>query len=202
MSNYIFPPSPNYGTTDEPYVKWNNGFTNDELDTFISYCDSQVLEKGTIGGNPDTLTVKTSIRESLISWIDLNPNTELAYERLAHIARQLNGQFYKFDLWGFHEHFQYTIYKSEDSSHYTWHQDLNIGSIGPPRKFTLVMQLSDPSEYEGGDLQLMTSHDPMTVPKEKGLIVAFPSYQVHRVTPVTAGIRKSLVIWVVGPSFK
>ena len=41
-----------------------------------------------------------------------------------------------------------------------------------------------------------------TAPKERGTVIAFPSYQLHRVTPVTAGIRKSLVAWVLGPDFR
>ena len=70
-----------------------------------------------------------------------------------------------------------------------------------PRKLTLVLQLSDPSEYEGGELQSLTSLQPGTVNKKKGIIAAFPSWTLHQVTPVTKGVRKTLVIWVAGPQF-
>ena len=66
----------------------------------------------------------------------------------------------------------------------------------------MVLQLSDPLEYVGGDLQIFTSPEPTSVDKEKGLIAAFPSYVLHKVTPVTQGTRKTLVVWVCGPSFK
>jgi PKHD-type hydroxylase len=70
------------------------------------------------------------------------------------------------------------------------------------RKLSLVLQLSDPSEYEGGELQTMSGPNHCAVDRQKGLIAAFPSYMLHRVTPVTKGTRYSLVVWICGPSFK
>jgi PKHD-type hydroxylase len=64
------------------------------------------------------------------------------------------------------------------------------------------VQLADPSEYEGGNLQVMTSGQPQTVRKQRGLIAVFPSYVLHQVTPVTQGSRQSLVAWVSGPAFR
>jgi PKHD-type hydroxylase len=66
----------------------------------------------------------------------------------------------------------------------------------------LVVQLSDPSEYEGGELRLHTSQEPVIIRKEKGMVVCFPSYTLHEVTPVTRGERYTLVGWVHGPAFK
>ena len=90
-----------------------------------------------------------------------------------------------------------------NQNYYDWHVD-----IGPTfasyRKLSMVIQLSNPEEYEGGDLQIF---DPIvsdenfpykSVPKKKGSIIVFPSFLPHRVTPVTGGIRKSLVWWVGG----
>jgi PKHD-type hydroxylase len=64
-----------------------------------------------------------------------------------------------------------------------------------------VLQLTDPSEYEGGNLQVCdgTIHN---VRKQRGLVAAFPSYTLHQVTPVTKGSRQSLVAWITGPSFR
>jgi PKHD-type hydroxylase len=72
----------------------------------------------------------------------------------------------------------------------------------PPRKLSVVLQLSDPSEYEGGDLEIMNCSEPTQVKKEKGLVTAFPSFMLHRVTPVTKGIRRTLVVWLTGPRFR
>lgn len=63
------------------------------------------------------------------------------------------------------------------------------------------MQLTDPHEYEGGELEL---HDGVFkyLPKNQGAVIAFPSYVLHKVNPVTRGVRHSLVTWVTGPQFK
>jgi PKHD-type hydroxylase len=66
----------------------------------------------------------------------------------------------------------------------------------------LSVQLSDPSDYEGGDLLLHISADPKKAPKNQGQVILFPSHTLHEVTPVTKGIRYSLVAWVTGPKFK
>jgi PKHD-type hydroxylase len=62
--------------------------------------------------------------------------------------------------------------------------------------------LSDPEEYEGGELLLKTSAFPIKTLNKKGTIIFFPSYVLHEVTPVTKGTRKTLVGWVLGPNFK
>jgi PKHD-type hydroxylase len=62
--------------------------------------------------------------------------------------------------------------------------------------------LTDPSNYEGGNLEFMLSKKIDTAKKDRGTVVAFPAYRLHRVTPVTKGIRKSIVVWVTGPQFR
>ena len=57
-------------------------------------------------------------------------------------------------------------------------------------------------EYEGGDLRLYGGDDYDTAPKKQGTIIGFPSYVLHEVTPVTSGVRYSLVGWAQGPKFK
>ena len=113
----------------------------------------------------------------------------------------MNSQFYKFELTGFGEALQLTNYDHSEQGMYGWHQD--YGSVGgPSRKLSLVLQLTDPSEYEGGNLQIMTSGEPINVHKQRGLVTVFPSYTVHQVTPVTQGSRQSLVAWITGPEFR
>jgi PKHD-type hydroxylase len=98
------------------------------------------------------------------------------------------------------EDMQYTVYGS-GGDHYNWHIDSG-GSNPCPRKLSLSLQLSDPSEYEGGNLEFMIGKDGNSAKKERGLVVAFPAYRLHRVTPVTKGVRKSIVIWTTGPQFR
>tara|TARA_B100001175_G_C19044032_1_gene418788 strand:+ start:22 stop:354 length:333 start_codon:yes stop_codon:yes gene_type:complete len=108
---------------------------------------------------------------------------------------------WRFDVSGFSEDLQYTRY-NDDKSFYNWHIDSGVTkSEHPPRKLSLTLQLSEPSEYEGGDFQINSSRL-STCPKEKGLVIAFPSYCLHQVTPVTKGIRRSLVVWLCGPPLR
>ena len=73
---------------------------------------------------------------------------------------------------------------------------------GIVRKLSISIQLTDPTKYEGGDLNLYWSDDPVTMKNNKGSLFIFPSYMLHEVTPVTKGERNSLVCWVNGPQFK
>ena len=67
----------------------------------------------------------------------------------------------------------------------------------------MVLLLSNPSEFEGGQLQIKANNDePINLEMKRGRAWFFPSYTLHTVTPVTRGIRKSLVLWVGGPEFK
>lgn len=200
MSNYNFLPPATFGLGEEPFVLWEGGFNDEDIANIIAMGESREAQAAGVG-TAEHSEENPEVRRSKISWIDLQPDSEWLYDRLATIASNLNGQFYRFDLYGFHEHFQYTVYDSNNQGHYAWHIDSGT-KLSAPRKFSLVLQLSDPSEYEGGDLELFYSADPVAVKKEKGIVAAFPSHTLHRVTPVTAGVRRSLVMWCVGPALK
>jgi PKHD-type hydroxylase len=197
MSVYRFSSMPSFGLGEEPFVTWNDGFDDND----IALIDKMSESRQAVESHTGVDRKQQEIRVSDVTWIECSQDSEWLYDRLAYISNQLNGQFYRFDLFGFQEDIQYTTYDSITQGHYTWHVDGGI-STKASRKLSVVLQLSDPSEYEGGDLELMVGVAPLKVDKKKGLITAFPSYVLHRVTPVTKGIRKSLVIWCVGPAFK
>jgi len=199
---YSFAPSPSFGVSEHPFVTWENAFSEEELNRLVAYGDAQIQQKATIGGADEEADIQ-KVRDSTVAWLQYGPETEWIFDRMAWIARQLNGQFYKFDLHGFCEDMQFTTYDGESEGHYTWHTDAGPQNTGfPPRKFSMVLQLSEPAGYEGGELQVQTSSEPSTVDKKRGLVVAFPGYVLHRVTPITSGIRKTLVVWASGPAFK
>lgn len=197
MSFYTFAPCPGI---QEPYFTWENGFKKEQIQRIIEIGESLNPKDGTVNVLKDGDDIN-KIRKSKVSWISLNTDTAWLYDALAYITRQLNGQAFNFDITGFVEDMQYTVYTS-DNDHYGWHMDQVNNLAIPPRKLSLVLQLSDPSEYEGGDLELMTSLEPTKIKKEKGFICLFPSWTLHRVTPVTKGIRRTLVVWVAGPKFR
>lgn len=188
-----------YSESIEPWVWWDNCFSSEELD-WLQQLAKTSQEKAQIGGTPSEKEL-SKIRRSNVSWLRNTQDTEWVFRKLAHVAASLNSQFYRFDLTGFGEALQLTNYDQVEQGMYGWHQDYG-GARSISRKLSLVLQLTDPSEYEGGNLQIMTSGEPQTVKKQRGLIAAFPSYVLHQVTPVTQGSRQSLVAWISGPQFK
>jgi PKHD-type hydroxylase len=100
-----------------------------------------------------------------------------------------------------HEAVQFAVYN--ENQHYGWHVDTFLLSGQPlDRKVTVICLMNDPSEFEGGELQLQFHGKTYTPQLRKGSIIAFPSYILHQVTPVTKGVRKSAVLWLSGPAFK
>jgi PKHD-type hydroxylase len=100
---------------------------------------------------------------------------------------------------------QFTTYYGNSNGHYDWHQDVRwpTQSTGFDRKLSFILQLSNSDEYEGGDLEFQHVKD--WNPKEfrkMGKMLVFPSVMYHRVTPVTSGVRRSLVGWVEGPPWR
>jgi PKHD-type hydroxylase len=87
---------------------------------------------------------------------------------------------------------------------YKPHIDVNphLGHPAHNRKLTVITQLSDGDQYEGGDLQIFTSSlEPVTVTRKKGSIIVFNSSLIHQVTEITSGSRNVLASWIIGPPF-
>ncbi len=181
----------------EPFVWWDGAFTDEELD-YLQTLASSANAAGMVGGSTDINEV-SKIRRSKVSWLNSTADNEWVFKRLGDIVGQLNSSHYAFDITGFGEPLQLTNYDHSDHGTYGWHQDYN-GAIS--RKLSMVLQLTDPSQYEGGNLQVMTNANPITIRKQRGLVAVFPAYALHQVTPVTQGSRQSLVAWVSGPAFK
>jgi PKHD-type hydroxylase len=202
MTNFMFAPMPPTEAENSLWVDWGgNGFSEEELILLDKYCgDNLTLTKGNIKGNEEGNDV-SRMRRSMIGRLEFNDQTSWCFERIAWIARNINAQFYKFDLYGFMEPFQVAIYSEEDNGHYDWHIDCAPGTPAN-RKLSLVLQLSGPDEYDGGDLQINVGGEPRVITKSRGIVTAFPSFRLHRVTPVTRGIRRSVAIWVSGPPFR
>ena len=197
MSAYAFAPAISQ-EQNHPFVSWDDAFTEEEIEKIKEYAKTLPIQSASVGKDSQA---PEEVRKSKVAWLSNNAETGWLYDRLAFVARRLNSKFYGFDLYGFLEDMQFTVYEETDESHYTWHIDMS-DTAPATRKLSLVLQLSDPAEYEGGELQTMVSPEPNKVDRKKGLISAFPSYVLHRVTPVTKGTRYSLVVWICGPAFK
>ena len=165
----------------------------------------EYAEKAQIIEDTQKQTVATydpSIRSSKVKWLPKSPAFQNLYERIGETILINNREHWNFDLKSMHEDIQYTEYHAEDKGHYDWHLDL-----GPHwaslRKISVTINLSDPKDYDGGALEFDVGGKTKTfAPKSQGTLIAFPSYLMHKVNPITRGVRKSLVLWVGGSHFR
>lgn len=189
-NNYRLKPV-NYGN----YYYYQNVFTESEIELIHSLGNQVPKEKGSVtdAGNV------TEARISEVSWINENQESYWLYEKIAGMVDEANRAMWEFDIYGFHDSLQYTTYHG-GGGHYDWHTD--IGPMMANRKVSIVLQLSKPEDYEGGLLQLNGGNGLIDAPKEYNTLVIFPSFMLHRVTPVITGTRKSLVTWLAGPNLR
>jgi PKHD-type hydroxylase len=186
------------------WAAWDNAFSKEECQWIIDYSkvfQSHTAEVGIAKDEVATIndTVNTDIRNSKITWLHPTKEFSWVYDRLTAVVIKLNQDNYMFDLFGFQEGLQFTEYTAP-SGHYGKHVDIIFG--GPVRKLSLTLQLTDPNEYEGGDLEMHLGSKPAIMEKKQGSIIVFPSGVLHEVTPVTKGTRHSLVGWITGKPFK
>lgn len=181
------------------YAYWDNVFTKEECNLLIAIGNAQRNLQATVGTKSGSVETNTKIRESEVSWLYPNQDTVWVFQRLTDIIVNLNDRYFKFDIFGALEGFQFTKYVAP-TGHYGKHIDCGFNNI--VRKLSFTLQLSDEKDYEGGDLILHTSDDLMPMKRSQGSIAVFPSYVLHEVTPVTKGTRYSLVSWITGKPFK
>ena len=190
-------------------------------DDIIKYGLSQAETMARTGGYGDKELTKQEIkdmkrkRNSDLVWL----NDPWIYKELhpyIHEANKAAG--WNFD-WERSESCQFTKYKL--NQYYDWHcdswdkpydrKDPNNPEHGRIRKLSMTCQLTDGSEYKGGELEFDFRNEDPDKPKKpvkckeilpKGSLVVFPSFVWHRVCPVKIGERKSLVIWNLGLPFK
>jgi PKHD-type hydroxylase len=179
------------------YYYFTDAFTKDELIEIRRLGDALPKMSGTTVADYDEHV--SDYRKSEIAWIGDNDDTRWLFEKMADLCKIANKNMWNFDIWGYQDGFQYTVYYG-DGGHYDWHADLGPGISN--RKISCVLQLSDPGEYEGGDLQMNPGGNILTVPKGLGTLCFFPSFLLHRVTPLNGGVRKSLVNWFCGANFR
>lgn len=138
-----------------------------------------------------------SYRVSRIAWIELSERTGWLYQRMERLFQQAN-QAFRFDLIGLRDALQFTHYGPGE--HFAWHLDIGHDESSL-RKLSVTVLLSDAGDYAGGDLEFATAQvGPQA--RQRGAAVFFPSYLLHRVSPVTNGERRSLVAWAAGKPFR
>jgi len=173
-------------------------FTPEQCKMIIQAGRSEPQQQGQVGGGSGG-TVDTKTRTSHISWIPFKKMVDM-YKDLEKIMKTTNGNHFGFDNMQITEPAQYTEYP--EGGFYDWHidNDVNCAHEPPVRKISMTCLLSPESEFEGGDLELIS--EGKVAKLKQGHAIFFASFIRHRVKPVIKGNRKSLVMWFGGTPFK
>jgi PKHD-type hydroxylase len=181
----------------ESFAWYDNIFTEEELDMIEKSVSDTDLYDGEITGDQ----LDTDIRDSKIKFIESSvDDNRWIFERFTGLINNANERFFQIELSRL-ESLQYTVYNK--GQFYRDHMDLGYKNPNNAiRKLSFTLQLSDPDDYDGGELVIKHGSTPDIARKNRGTIIFFPSYIIHEVTTVTRGTRKSLVGWVTGPRWK
>ena len=185
---------PEYWEQPRAYIHWVDAFSVEELDLLQAEA-KKANSAATVGFGEEA----KSIRRTNVLWL-CPQNFAWAYERVALVVAKVNFHNYRYALTNMSGQIQLGNYTAKKKSKYDWHTDTGSNSM---RKLSFILQLTDPEEYDGGEVQLKTGPvDTGPLPSARGDMLIFPSYTLHRVTPISRGERQSLVAWVSGPEFK
>ena len=174
------------------FWKWDKQIPKEYCEVMLKNIRNKQFVLGKINSNGQIVDKKR--RETDIFWVD--PTSVVGciadkYIRMANVAAGWN-----YDLT---ETEAIQIGKYYHGGFYGWHPD-DVITNSNPRKLSFSLLLNDPKEFEGGQFELKDLKEQPIL--EQGSIIVFPSSLIHRVKPVTSGVRYSAVTWMRGPNFK
>ena len=173
---------------------WQSALSKEQIIEILNLVDNNSLLNAPVFSSSKSIQKK---RSSKIYWINESWVQKLLWEYIL----EANKKTFHVDVINQSE-IQFTEYRSDEGGKYDWHHDVNWNAQeGLDRKLSISIQLSDKTDYLGGDFEFEEINSSMDF-KGIGTIIIFPSYLRHRVTKVTSGTRRSLVAWFYGPNWK
>ena len=174
-----------------------DAFSAEECDAIIAMADGLSSSPGKVIKDGIPGQYIPEIRRSQLRFLRPNVSAEIdaLIARVWAIFREQNDAHFGFTLSRIFQ-LQLSDYAATESGHFDWHTDRLVEPDGFERKLSFVLLLTDPTAFEGGDFELQ---DIGKVDLRRGTVLIFHSPLMHRVSPVTAGVRQSLVTWVQGP---
>ena len=179
----------------QPFATASGFLTDAEIDRLLAEHASLVSEGKLAAGNTNA-----QIRRSQVVMLGDEQKYHWLYDRIWSAAQECNRLFFCVDIVGVETNLQLGRYDSSDRGFYDWHTD--FAGVRPLRKLSISIQLSRTEDYDGGDLELLYGTEPHKLDRTRGAFIVFPSFVLHRVTPVTRGTRWSLVAWIAGARWR
>ena len=173
-------------------------FTKEECNKIINLAKSFYPAPASVGSD-SSAKLNTGVRSADTYVLENDDENRWVFDKISKAVSVANGLHFGYDIAGITHGIQLIHYKSDGDvkGHYDWHIDMGHGEAST-RKISFTAQLSEENSYEGCNLELNNNGTQVVGTREQGSIHMFPSYMLHRVTPITKGERYALVIWVHG----
>lgn len=185
----------------QPFVSIQNCFSVEECRQALKFpvtYDEATVQRVDQGGGYE-MVPEPSHRRTKVGWIKSDTAEGMnLFQKIFSITEKCNNLVWKANIYGL-EALQLAKYEVEDG--YDWHIDM-WAEKASLRKLSFTVQLSVPESYEGGELEFELGSQRCVADKSRGAVTIFPSYMLHRVKPITKGVRHSLVGWIVGEPYK
>jgi len=165
-------------------------FDPDECDKIQQLCDQETVSIASVIDGKSVISRLS--RNCKMAWLRRDGPNDWLYSRVERLFDDVNKRTLRFNIDGELETLQYLEYGF--GNFYGTHTDNGADQVAE-RKLTMVIQLSDPSEYWGGRLRVYGQTKERHAPRERGHAAIFPSHLWHRANPVWRGKRKVLVAW-------
>jgi hypothetical protein len=189
-----------YDKEASSYVYYSEVIPSELIDMMIKeikIIDPDSFLVGTTANEEEDSPNLKNIRDSTIYWLQ---DDHWICSMFRHYFEKANRECWEYDLAGI-ESIQ--VSKYDQNGHYNWHCDYGLDDSAYTRKLSASLLISDESEYDGGELQLIDYHANITsISRTKGSITIFDSRLPHRVSKVLSGTRLSLVTWMRGPKLR
>jgi predicted 2-oxoglutarate/Fe(II)-dependent dioxygenase YbiX len=179
------------------YVKTHsNLLSNEDCDIIINHAIESKFKPGMNLTSDDRYFYNSSQRKCQTIWfhdniVDKNIDTILKNYSLSFAIDTVKADH--------SNKFIFQVTKYEVGDFHNWHIDDNLHRTSGIRKFVTIISLSNPTDYEGGELEI---EGMSKLKMEKGSSISFLTSKRHRVLPITNGLRYSLVVWLLGPPWR
>ncbi|MFC0686890.1 2OG-Fe(II) oxygenase [Novosphingobium clariflavum] len=179
---------------------WPKALSEAECDAIVNRAAHYAPQDATVGFAADLRSDHIQ-RSATIRWFDAGREKDIV-SRIMSFVHSSNRSNFGADIVAPFE-LQFTEYHATNKGHYDWHQDVWLESNRPfARKLSVVVQLSAPGDYDGGQFEFFGIQNPGPTFADRGSLLIFPSFLQHRVLSVSQGSRKSLVTWIEGPNWR
>ena len=183
------------------YYYFKNYFNDSKIKEINDFIENNFddFEEVIHGAKNDDGSFKKNSSVKIISW-----------KKIKHFFSELESKLYLanqrhfgYDLYNMNDNVFVLLntYDSKDKGSYDWHRDASRSNVFDT-KLTVLINLST-ENYEGGQFELNTGNAEIIKQfNEPGDVLMFQSLILHKVNPVTKGIRKTLAFFLNGPSFR